>query len=240
MSNRDHGSSDTVTRNLVQKIQSGVWPPGHRLPPERQLASEYGIARNTLRRALKALEDEGLLVRAVGRGTFVHSKAESGVRELLNHMQTASPSDVLEVRLLIEPQAAALAAHRANDEDLRALDEVLRQSLNAKGTAEFEYWDGQLHLAIFRAAKNALLVDYCEALNAVRTQPRWYRLKQNSMNETLRLTYDQQHSAIVSALKERDADSARRALYEHLRSVQSHMLGATGLENPETRRGPNR
>jgi DNA-binding FadR family transcriptional regulator len=169
-----------------------------------------------------------MIVRFVGRGTFVSGGSSAGLHALMTRLETASPTDVMEVRIIIEPHAAALAAHRANSEDLRALDEILRSSISAKGIAEFEHWDAQLHLAIFRAAKNALLLDYCQAINSVRNQPHWYRLKQKSLNDALRNTYNTQHSEIVTALKERDGDTAKRALYEHLVTVRDRML-QTGL-----------
>jgi DNA-binding FadR family transcriptional regulator len=124
----------------------------------------------------------------------------------------------------MEPQAAALAAHRATTADLQEIETILRKSIAAKGTAEFEHWDAALHLAIFRATKNALLIDYCEAINAARNQPHWYRLKQRSLTETQRRQYDQDHSAVVSALLQRDAETARRLQLQHLTGVRDRLL----------------
>jgi len=222
-----HSAYD-VAADIGGKIDRGEWSDGHRLPPERALAAQYGLARNTVRSALKLLEDQGRLVRWVGRGTFVRAElaGEGGHRGLLHNMREASPSDVMEVRLIIEPQAAALAASRASAEDLAEIEEALRQSVSAKGIAQFEHWDSKLHLAIFRAAKNALLSDYCEAINAVRNQPRWYRLKQRTLKPEYRVVYDQQHSAVVTALKDRDGDAARRALQQHLVTVRDNLFGS--------------
>lgn len=219
-------SSYDFAANLSRMIEEGVWLDGQRLPPERQLSEEFGLARNTVRRALKALEENGRLVRHVGRGTFVRlppgAKANG---ELLGRMEQASPADVMEVRLTIEPQAAMLAAGRATSEDLKAIEQAYRQSIAAKGVAEFEHWDAKLHLAIFRATRNALLIDYCEAINTVRQQPQWYRLKQRSVSPETRSRYDQQHGAIVAALRDRDADAARTAMHRHLVMVRDRLLG---------------
>jgi DNA-binding FadR family transcriptional regulator len=130
----------------------------------------------------------------------------------------------MEVRLIMEPQAAALAALRATTADLQEIETILRKSIAAKGTAEFEHWDAALHLAIFRATKNALLIDYCEAINAARNQPHWYRLKQRSLTETQRRQYDQDHAAVVSALLQRDAETARRLQLQHLTGVRDRLL----------------
>ena len=215
-------SSHDVAADLRRKIASGEWADGFRVPPERELAATYRLARNTVRRALQELD--GQLVRIVGRGTFVRSNAAARPREFLGRLRDASPADIMEVRLIMEPQAAALAAHRASTADLGELEDILRKSIAAKGTAEFEHWDAALHLAIFRATKNALLIDYCEAINAARNQPHWYRLKQKSMTETLRRQYDQEHSAVVAALLQRDAEAARHLLHQHLTRVRDHLL----------------
>jgi DNA-binding FadR family transcriptional regulator len=215
-------SSHDVAAELRRKIASGEWPDGFRVPPERELAATYRLARNTVRRALRELD--GQLVRVVGRGTFVRGNAAARPREFLGRLRDASPTDIMEVRLIMEPQAAALAAHRASTDDLAELEAILRKSITAKGTAEFEHWDAALHLAIFRATKNALLIDYCEAINAARNQPHWYRLKQKSMTETLRRQYDQEHSAVIAALLQRDAEAARRLLHQHLTRVRDQLL----------------
>lgn len=222
-------SVQKIALDLSARIESGEWGEGTRLPPERQLAAEHGLARNTLRQALDSLEERGLIVRQVGRGTFVRAQARLAPGDpLLARMRNASPVDLVEVRLILEPQAAALAATRASAEDLAAIEAALRRSVLAKGTAEFEHWDAALHLAIFRATKNSLLVDYCEAITAIRNQARWHRLKQRTVTPESRPMYDRHHSAVVTALRERDAERARHAMHEHLALVRDHLLGAAG------------
>lgn len=219
-------SAHDVVRDIAAKIEDGIWPQGHQLPPERVLAEQYGLARNTVRSALTRLEQDGHLVRHVGRGTFVRPLTNPGDGKLLRRMREASPTDLMEIRLIIEPQVAQLAANRGTEDDLAQIDNALRQSVLAKGTAQFEHWDAELHLGIFRAAKNETLIDYCEAINAVRNQPRWYRLKQRSLGPELRYLYDKQHTEIVCALKERDGEASRRALQQHLETVRQNLLGA--------------
>ena len=106
-------SVQKIAFDLSAKIESGEWADGFRLPPERSMAAEHGLARNTLRQALAALEQRGLIVRQVGRGTFVKAESRPALADgLLAKMRNASPVDLIEVRLIIEPQAAALAAER--------------------------------------------------------------------------------------------------------------------------------
>lgn len=226
-----------ITGELRRQIEQGAWPVGSQVPPERTLASQFGLARNTLRRVLKSLEDEGLLERHVGRGTFVKALPPPSPNALLSaapgpdfslRLRGASPADLMEVRLIIEPPVAAMAASRASAEDIAAIETALRHSVNAKGLAEFEHWDAQLHLAIFRSAKNAIMVAWCEAINQVRNEPDWYRLKKRSVTPELRSTYDREHSEIVAALKDRDPEAARRLLFRHLSRVRDSLVGLAG------------
>ena len=229
------GRLQQVAAALKQQILTGAWPVGSQVPPERSLAEAHGLARNTLRRVLKDLEDEGLLERHVGRGTFVRAlppqpqgatAAGSAVGpDFSLRLKGASPADLMEVRLIIEPQVAALAAARASAEQIQAIDQALRNSVAAKGLAEFEHWDAQLHLAIFRAAKNQIMSAWCEAINQVRNEPEWYRLKKRSVTPELRLTYDREHGGIVQAIKDRDPEAARKQLARHLSRVRDSLLG---------------
>src|SRR4029079_18054892 len=91
------GSALRVVSDLARRIDSGVWPDGFQLPPERTLALEYGLARNTVRRALQALEEDGRLVRHVGRGTFVRAERQANGTAILSRMREASPADIMEV-----------------------------------------------------------------------------------------------------------------------------------------------
>ncbi len=219
------GSVERVVAELEARLRDRTWDTGHRLPPERHLAAEFNLARNTLRQALKRLEERGVLIRQVGRGTFVQQPADAkSTGDFLGRMRNASPAEVMEMRLIIEPHAVVLAATRASAQDLGAIETALRNSILAKGTAEFEHWDAQIHLAIFRGAKNSLLIDYCEAINAVRNQPRWHRLKQRTVTPAQRSLYDRDHTTIVTALRERDAETARSAMIAHLTKVRDHLL----------------
>ena len=233
----------TVTVELRSQIATGGWQAGRQVPPERALAEQFGLARNTLRRVLKLLEEEGLLERHVGRGTFVRSPNEgrsngtnghnghgaalangSMSGDLTTKLRGASPADLMEVRIIIEPQMAALAASRATAEDIAQIELALKHSIAAKGLAEFEHWDAQLHLTIFRAAKNAILLAWCEAINVVRNEPDWYRLKKRSVTPEVRNSYDRDHTEIVAALKERDPEAARKVLFKHLSRVRDSLL----------------
>ncbi|NJM33742.1 MAG: FadR family transcriptional regulator [Rhodomicrobium sp.] len=216
-------NSFDLTRELLRIIRSGEWSSG-RLPPERVLAERFSVARNTLRRALDALETDGYLIRHVGRGTFIRARRNGAGEDALFRVSEASPRDLLETRLIIEPHAAALAATRASRADLDAIADALAQSLAAREIAEFERWDAQLHLAIFLAAKNEVLINYCRAIGEARNQRQWFELKKRSLTPDKRAVYDRQHRGIVEGLMDRNAEAAAETMRLHLKTVEDSIL----------------
>lgn len=216
---------DFITRNIADRS----WPVGAKLPTERDLEQRFGVSRNTLRKALKKLEAEGRIIRQVGRGSFVALlPAADGPDErqaLTSRIHGASPAEVMEVRLMIEPQAADLAATRATAADLREMENCVAQADAAQHIAEYEVWDGRLHLAIVGAAKNSLLVDLYSAVNEGRSQAEWGKLKARSATPERRSLYQRQHREVIAALKERDGELAKSRLRQHLLTVRANLLG---------------
>jgi DNA-binding FadR family transcriptional regulator len=214
-----------LAADLGRLIDDGGLQHGQRLPTERALAEQHGIARNTVRRALRLLEQEGRLTRQVGRGTFISQRRMAAADMITARMQQASPADLLEVRLIFEPHGAALAATRASAEELETIERACQQTADAKDLARRETWDARFHLAIMRAAKNALLIEYCDAINSVRQQYLWRRLKERTMTPELRSVYDRQHGDVLAALKDRNPEAARAALHQHILTLRKKILG---------------
>ncbi|KCB52149.1 FCD domain protein [Bordetella hinzii 1277] len=222
-----HGSA-ALLQHVRKRVADGTWPPGYRLPPERELVAQFGIARNTLRKVMSQLEQDGVITRHVGRGTFVADNpapAVNAAESLLQRIHGASPAEVMELRLQIEPQFVELAATRASGRDLQQIAHCLEQSEQAASVLDFEYWDGALHQAILAAAHNNLLTDLYDAINGVRKQPEWEALKQRSLTPARLARYRAQHRAIVDALRQRDARAASAGVREHLLEVRAGMMG---------------
>ena len=162
--------------NIVEEarrlIETGAWRSGSRLPTERELCATYEVARNTMRKALDELEARGLIAREGARARRVSEPVPANGDPLIARMALTSPVELLEIRMILEPPVAALAAARASGHDLQQLDRILQASLGAATIAEFEIFDGQLHQAIFDAAKNTLLSEHCRALAQIRNQPK--------------------------------------------------------------------
>lgn len=219
-----------IIERIEANIADGTWGPGSRLPTERELEEEFGVARNTLRKGLKTLEGAGQIVRHVGRGSFVAQdsveNAAAPKPTLLDRVIGSSPAEVMEVRLVLEPWAASLAASRATAADLAHMRECLVHSEAAEDVPTFEIWDGKLHECIIASAKNELLQGLYEAINMARHQPEWMKLKERTVTPERRASYEHHHRQIVEALGERNADAAADLIREHLIAVRIGLVGS--------------
>jgi DNA-binding FadR family transcriptional regulator len=228
-----------VKEALRARITEGFWTEGCKLPPERGLAEEFGASRNTIRKAIRSLaadayisttENSRPVVAYVRKDNADPTKTEDrdgakshrAISE--DYILDASPLEVLEARLVIEPEAAALATLRARSDDIQEMQTALAASLAAKNLDDFEYWDGRLHQAIFKATRNTALIGYYRAVNQIRNQPSWIALKKKSVTGERQRLYDRQHTAIVNAIINRLPDKAKSVMRAHLESVRKAMM----------------
>ncbi len=221
------GNADQIAERLRKRVEAGEWSGAKRLPTERDLAAEYGVARNTVRRAFDQLEAEGLLKRRVGRGTYLRDQETDAIATIVRRMEGTSPADMMEVRLLLEPAAAGFAATNASTSELAAIAEAHRRASAATEMPEFETWDAEFHHQIFACTRNDLLREFHEVLRVLRDQPRWFEMKARSFAEERRQHYCREHAAILDALNARDPQQAAAAMRAHLLTVQQNMLGQT-------------
>ena len=221
---RERGDAERLRLNFATELRSGRWQEGEKLPTERELGARYGVARNTVRRALQALEAESLIVRHVGRGTFL-APAQRAPDPFEVDPEALSPADVVECRLIFEPELAALVVARATAADFDRLEECVRGADEAGDAAAFEHWDGRLHDAIATATRNHSVIAMARALARVRLNAEWGKLKARSMTAERKAALQAQHRAIVAALRHRDRDEARGLLRAHILYVRTYMFG---------------
>jgi DNA-binding FadR family transcriptional regulator len=186
------------------------------------LVEQLSAPRSAVRRALEALEHEGLITRHVGRGTFLTEVATSKVD---GAPADTSPTEIMQVRLLLEPQVATLAARVATQADLDRISACLDAGGACDDFEGFESWDARLHRAIARAAHNGLLMNMFDVLNTARALPVWGSLKRRTSSPERRSCYHAQHTAIVDALRDRDPGGAGEAMRTHLQNVADNLLG---------------
>jgi DNA-binding FadR family transcriptional regulator len=212
---------------LLDMLASGRYAPGSKLPTERAISQQLEVPRSAVRNALAALEAEGLVVRRIGSGTFAAEQRAPAqeTRPPLVSVSDASPTEIMEARLLIEPRIGALAVANATAQDFERMESCNRNAEGADGFQRFEHWDAALHQAIAEATHNRLIIGIYTAITRARDQADWGELKRRSLTDERRDRYREEHRRIVAALRARDAAAAEAALLDHLRGVRQNLLG---------------
>jgi DNA-binding FadR family transcriptional regulator len=203
--------------------------PGTRLPSERDLARRFKVNRNTLRKALATLEAEGLIWRHIGRGTFVGARPARSGLEVEQLTRSASPMEIVEARMTVEPQLARLAAARASLEEIEEMQLCVRRGASAEDIPTFERWDSPLHRAIAKASHNRLLLMLFEALDTTRDGPAWGRAKEATLTAAAKRQYLGEHEGIVQAILDRDGSTAERRMRDHLGHLRRDFAEFSGL-----------
>ncbi|MEV0441094.1 FadR/GntR family transcriptional regulator [Streptomyces spectabilis] len=197
--------SEQVIAALRTQISSGEWPVGSRIPTEPELVEQLGVARNTVREAVRALAHNGLLDIRQGSGTYVVATSElAGVMQ--RRFADADPRHIAELRATLESSAAKLAAERRTERDLKQLDALLarREEAWASGVAEaFVAADATLHMAVVAASHNDVLIALYADLGEVLRD--WLR---EDIGEELTPAAYMDHGRLVEAIRARDADAA--------------------------------
>ncbi|WP_201413566.1 FadR/GntR family transcriptional regulator [Mesorhizobium sp. J8] len=210
---------------LKKRISLGEWLENGRMPPERDLASEFGVARNTVRRAVSMLEDDGTVVRHVGRGTFLTAGNPDSMAATVARMEGTSPADMMEIRQLLEPAAASFAATNASAGELNAVREAHKIACASQDMPTFEHWDAEFHHRIFACSRNDFLKEIHNLMRILRNQRPWFEMKKRSFSEERRATYCGEHQLVLDALLARDSEGASAAMLTHLRTVERNLLG---------------
>lgn len=212
---------------ILAGIRAGTYRLNAKLPTERALSDQLGVPRSAVRDALAVLESGGAITRIIGSGTYVREDPASAA-ELAPApaAPAASPAEIMQARLLVEPQLAQLAAFNANRDDLARLDECIREGDAAEGFEAFEHWDAALHDAIARSTHNRLVIEIYAMITRARDFAEWGELKRRSLSAERRELYRRDHREIVDALKSRDVSRAQQALSHHLHRVRDNLLGS--------------
>jgi DNA-binding FadR family transcriptional regulator len=220
--------SDGVVQGMLDRIQSGAWPPGFELPGERELISEFDVSRVPLREALSGLRALGLLETRRGSGTRVRKVDLDTVARLMPLLVTlegpSSFAQIFELRLSLEPRSAALAAERHDAEDARVLRDLLarfRADLAAGLETAIET-DLAFHVRIAEATRNPL---FGVLMRVLAELLRHVQLESCKDDPARRRRAVQSHEAILDAVLARDPDRARAEMEAHLRFSASRMLG---------------
>ncbi|KND43487.1 MULTISPECIES: FadR/GntR family transcriptional regulator [Streptomyces] len=218
---------EEALEQILQVVRLGLVPGGERLPAERELAERLGISRVTLREVLKVLQDQGLIEARRGRygGTFVLPRvATPGEDELRRRLKGIDVEDTLRFREVLEVGAAGLcAAHGLTSEEVERLRAALTRTHNAPLT-EYRRLDTLLHLTIAELSGSPSLAGQYAAVRAgvndlLDCIPLLVRNLEHSQ---------QQHTALVEAVLDEDAEAAREIMREHCSGTAALLRGFLG------------
>lgn len=222
-----------IADQIAHLIESGEFPPGSRLPAERELASSLGVSRASVREAIISLEIGGLVEVRVGTGIFVTAPARQAAAA---HDAGPGPFELLHARKLVEGEIAAVAATKATAGDLQALREsVARMEAHIDDFAIREASDREFHLQIAKATGNSSLELVVEGLWNQRAEL-WGRMQSHFHTNELTHKTIRDHAAILAAIAARDPDAARAAMHRHLaRVVREFQRGLNGGDEEAAR-----
>jgi len=215
---------EQIVAQIEKRILDGELNPGDKLPPERELCKQFGVSRTAVREAMNVLSLKGLIIVSPGKGTFVTDSISSATRDsidlLLKQSNAHGIKDLVEIREILEPEIAALAAIRSTDDDIEALREACdAMDLALDNPDAFIEADLDFHLTLAKGTNNSLI---SLLLNPLIDLLREHRVRAASVDGGLHRGQPF-HKTIYDAVVNRDAEKARQTMSEHLLQIRSEI-----------------
>jgi len=212
---------EQIVQQVEDSIHKGTLKAGDQLPPERELAQQFGVSRTAVREAVKALHEKGLVEAYPGRGTFITDGTSYSMRQSLDRKvkvgQAEGSAFLAEVRAILEPEIAALAATRADAEDVSSMREQVAVMDGAcKDPDAFIEADLDFHLALAEAAANPIILSLIDSIVGLLREQRMGIFQVEGGPER----GQHHHKKILKAIELRDPTGAREAMKAHLVQVR--------------------
>jgi GntR family transcriptional regulator, transcriptional repressor for pyruvate dehydrogenase complex len=227
---------EQIVQQIEDSILRGSLKPGDQLPAERDLAQRFGVSRTAVREAVKALREKGLVEAYSGRGTFITNGTSQAIRQSLDLMMKIGNVEgshhLAELRAILEPEIAALAAVRIEDQFLASMREavtVMERSMQDPDA--YIEADLDFHLALAEAAANPLILSLTDSIVGLLREQRIriFNVPQGPERGQFH------HKRILEAIEQRDPDKAREAMRAHLQQIredsQSTVAGEDALSS---------
>lgn len=211
--------SESIVRQMIDLISKGAYPPGKKLPPERELMQQLNVGRSSVREAFQALAIMGLVDIRPGLGTFVKDVTTEAVIPSNIFAPLVRPEDaedLLEARLIVEPTIAAMAAGRHTEEEIEDIERLLAKCRDAFTSGEAVYpLAAKFHVEIARATHNLVFIRFIETIAGL-FSVRGALMEKHE--DYLDWEYGS-HYAIFDAVRSRDPNSAHQEMEKHIREV---------------------
>ncbi len=215
---RETSLTEKAQQQVEALIVDGTLKAGDRLPSERDLTEQLKVSKTVIREAVRSLVAKGLIDVRVGSGMYVRAVGSDMMKEpmsLLLRSNVLKPDDVFEVREALEVTIAGLAAERATEDDLKAMEENIKALKSTRlSAADYAELDVGFHRLVVKAAGNPLFAFLLNSLNDVMIE---VRLRAFSIGEGKTVANAlQEHLQVFEQIKARDAEGARAAMQKHL------------------------
>jgi GntR family transcriptional repressor for pyruvate dehydrogenase complex len=223
---------EQIVQQIEASVLDGTLKPGDQLPAERELAQRLGVSRTAVREAVKALREKGLVEAYSGRGTFVTDGTSQAARQSFDLMvkigqQVGSPH-LAELRLILEPGIAAIAAERVESEDLTAMREAVAvMERSQKDPEAYIEADLDFHLALAEAAANPLILSLIDSIVGLLREQRIKIFNVEGGPQRGQI----HHKRILEAIERRDSEMARSAMRAHLEQVRQDSQVSPGSKS---------
>lgn len=206
---------ESVADQIVLLIRNHTFTEGSHLPTEADLAAMFQVGRSSVREAIKSLQMSGILTSTAGRGTFVSDNAmiaisHAGLGELI--LDETALSELIEIRCILEPAAAALAACRRTDEDIQKMQDAIKRMETSEDKEQLLNYGYQFHLALISAGKNRVMTQLHDSISL-------QLLKMRERDFLTSEVYKRDiatHHDILSAIIEQNEKLAKELMLKHL------------------------
>ncbi len=224
---------EQIVQQIEESILKGELSEGSQLPAERDLAKQFGVSRTAVREAIKALQEKGLVDAFPGRGTFITNETSNSMRRSLDRIiKSGEPNGwayLVEVREILEPEIAALAAVRATDQELATLKEALDVMDNAGQDSDaFIEADLDFHLSLAEAAANPIVLSLIDSIVVLLREQRLLIFRVEGGPER----GQHHHRRILEAIVRHDPQGARAAMQAHLSQVREDSRNTPDAQAP--------
>ncbi|AIU71667.1 MULTISPECIES: transcriptional regulator ExuR [Hafniaceae] len=217
-----------LAAELKQRVESGVYPVGEKLPAERFIAEEMNVSRTVVREAIIMLEVEGYVEVRKGSGIHVISNQPKTLVQPNRNIQFASagPFELLQARQLIESNIAEFAATQVTKQDIVALMEIQEHARQEDRFRDSE-WDLKFHVQVALATQNSAMATIVEQMWSQRIHnPYWLKLHEHIDDVSIE-SWCEDHDKILKALMRKDPYGAKVAMWQHLENTKQMLFQAT-------------
>ncbi len=225
---------EQIVQQIEESIVKGNLKPGDQLPAERELAQRFGVSRTAVREAVKALREKGLVEAYSGRGTFITDGTTHAVRQSLDLMvkigQPEGSTHLAEVRAILEPEIAALAARRIQEPELTTMREAVAV-MDRAGQDPEAYIEADLdfHLALAEGAANPLILSLLDSIVGLLREQRLRIFRVPGGPDRGQI----HHKKILEAVEKHDPEKARDAMRAHLAQVSEDSQATVGKKTSD-------